>query len=122
MLIDGSFCKSRKLSTSVMEPKELLSEAILKTCQMDKKWNKGISFVRHLDRAMENISGHLVRERTKIEPFTDGPAGDGGQAGSGMGQEAPDDSLAVREETQALLKAVFGDDEMALKAFMMRDE
>jgi hypothetical protein len=28
--------------------------------------------VKHLDRAMENISGHLVRERMKIVAFPDG--------------------------------------------------
>jgi DNA-directed RNA polymerase specialized sigma24 family protein len=122
MLIARAFCKSRKLSTGAIEPEELLSEAILKTCQMDKQWNKAISFVRHLDRAMENISGHLVRERTKIVPFQDGLSADKGQGGANLGQEAPDNSLAVREETQALLKNVFGDDEPDSRVFVLRAE
>src|SRR5258706_4994619 len=59
LLIARSFCKNSRLYTSVMEPEELLAEAFAKTLQVEKKWNKRISIVRHLDRAMENISGHL---------------------------------------------------------------
>src|SRR5579871_5279143 len=69
MLIAESFCRRRKFSSSVLEPKELLGEAVLKTLQLRKKWNKQISMVKHLDRAMENISGHLAKERKNILSF-----------------------------------------------------
>jgi hypothetical protein len=68
------FCKERRLALSVIEPQELLSEAVLKTlqCEEGKRWSKKVSLLKHLDRAMENISGHLVEERTKIIAFSDG--------------------------------------------------
>ena len=74
MMIAKLFCRERRLAFSVCEPKELLNQAVLKTleCEEGKRWNKNISMVKHLDRAMENISGHLVRERMKIVAFPDG--------------------------------------------------
>jgi DNA-directed RNA polymerase specialized sigma24 family protein len=115
MMIARSFCNRRKLAMSVVEPEELLSEAIVKTCLMDKKWNKAISIVRHLDRAMENISGHLVGERTKIIAFPDGlaPADDEGQA--------QEDRGGTGKATE-IVNAVFGDDKEARQVFLMRVE
>src|SRR5260370_32184909 len=74
IMIAALFCSKRRLALSVCEPKELLNQAVLKTleCEDGKRWNKKVSMVRHLDRAMENISGHLVRERMKIVAFPDG--------------------------------------------------
>lgn len=122
MLIAVSFCRRRGLSASVLEPKELLHEAMLKTLQMDKKWNKEVSFVKHLDRAMENISGHLVRERSKIIPFPDGLTAPPRQAGDKLDQTPADNVLEAREEAQALLRSVFGDDQQAMRVFCKRVE
>lgn len=60
-IIAAFFCKERRLALSVIEPQELLSEAVLKTlqCEEGKRWSKKVSLLKHLDRAMENISGHL---------------------------------------------------------------
>ncbi len=60
MLIANHFCRSRGLSNRTMDPKELFGEAIRCTLTLQKKWRRGISIIRHLDRAMENISGHTL--------------------------------------------------------------
>lgn len=124
MLIAHSFCKRRSLGYSEMQPEELLSEAILSTCQLHKKWNKAITIVRHLDRAMENISGHLVRarqeERVKIISFPDGlrPPEEGSQAY----QSHEEAAAAAKEQALSMIQAVFGDDDLARKVFLMRVE
>src|ERR1035441_2428525 len=65
MLIAHSFCRHYGISSSVMEPEELLSEAMMKTLQWHKKWKKSLSMVKHLDRAMQNIIGHVVAQRCR---------------------------------------------------------
>jgi len=60
MLIANHFCRYRGISNRTMEPEELLGEAIRCTLTLRKKWRRGISIIRHLDRAMENISGHTL--------------------------------------------------------------
>jgi DNA-directed RNA polymerase specialized sigma24 family protein len=118
MMIAISFCRRRRLARSVCEPQELLNQAVLKTleCEDGKRWNKQVSMVRHLDRAMENISGHLVRERMKIVAFPDGlePEADESRAY----QPADDGTEAAK--VAALLKAVFGDDKQAKEVFILR--
>ncbi len=117
-MIAASFCRQRRLATSVAEPKELLNQAVLKTleCENGKRWNKTVSLVRHLDRAMENISGHLVRERMKIVAFPDGmrPEQDDSQF------YQPDDPVAEAEKVSVLLNSVFGQDERAKDVFVLR--
>jgi len=122
MLIACSFCKSRRFSTSVMEPQELLAEAFAKTLQLDKKWNKRISFIRHLDRAMENISGHLARERNKIVPFPEGLEPSSEQRGETPMEDGADEKVMRKEEIEALLADVFADDTEAAHIFMLRVE
>lgn len=120
MMIAASFCHQRRLARSVCEPKELLNQAVLKTleCEEGKRWNSEISMVRHLDRAMENISGHLVRERMKIVAFPDGLKPDTGE--SKVYQ--PTDGGTEAMKVSALLKAVFGDDNQAKEIFVLRNE
>src|SRR5579859_3288231 len=119
MLIAHSFCKRRSLSPNEMQPEELLSEAILSTCQLHKKWNKAIPIVRHLDRAMENISGHRVRERreerTKIISFPDGlrPPEEGSHT-----SQSDEEAAAAKERALSTIQAVFGDDDVAEKVFL----
>jgi hypothetical protein len=61
MVIARSFCRRRRLGADQCEPGELLNEAVSRTLAHDRRWPKGvISIVRHLDRAMESISGHAV--------------------------------------------------------------
>lgn len=120
MMIAASYCRQRRLTYSACEPKELLNQAVLKTleCEKGKRWNKKVSIVRHLDRAMENISGHLVRERMKIVAFPDGLRPENYELQT---SPLPDDG-ADAEKVAVLLKAVFGKDDLARQIFVMRAE
>jgi len=124
MMIAKSFCRRRFLSNREMEAQELLSEAILKTLQLDdgKRWNKEISLIRHLDRAMENISGHLVGKLAKIVPFPENAhPSDHGNDDMAV-QVSAEEALVTEEATQSLLKSVFGEDEVAADFFVKRYE
>ena len=120
MLIAGSFCRSRKFSSSVLETGDLLSEAVLKTLRMEKKWSKRVSIVKHLDKAMENISGHLADRRSKIVPFPEGSEPSPSQTPEAT---QPTESESNEEETsEQLLKSIFDDDEQARSVFVKRVE
>lgn len=120
MIIAAFFCRQRRLAVSVCEPKELLNQAVLKTleCEEGKRWNKQVSMVRHLDRAMENISGHLVRERMKIVAFPDGLKPEKDDSKVHQAADAGTEAAKV----SALLKSVFGDDNQAEEVFVFRAE
>jgi hypothetical protein len=129
MLIAHFFCKRRGISANEMEPGELLSEAILATCKEGgKRWNKAIPIVRHLDRAMENISGHFIRDRktqhekSKIVSFASGlrPEEDEKKVFGKWNEDQT--SLAAKEKAKALIQDVFGDDERSKEVFLMRAE
>ncbi len=120
-VIAKSYCRSRGFSISVLEPTELLSEAILKTLQRDKKWNKNVSIVKHLDRAMENISGHLAAKRSKIIPFPNGLS-PGEEHERDFNAPPAQEELTKQESEDVLLKQVFGNDEQAKRIFVRRAE
>lgn len=123
LMIARAFCKWRKLAPTIIEPEDLLSQAILATCRMRKKWNKEISMVRHLDRAMENISGHLVKKAATdpvVIPFPEHSIPERGLADSDKRQASPESLIIEREECAALLRAVFGDDDEAVEVFLLR--
>jgi hypothetical protein len=122
MIIARFFCRRRGLTPKEMEPEELLSEAIMKTLQMEKKWRRGVSIIKHLDRAMENISGHLVEERTRILSFPDGEPSEHKPKDDEVTERSAQDELISIEESQALLRQVFGDDEQAARVFWLRAE
>jgi DNA-directed RNA polymerase specialized sigma24 family protein len=122
LMIARSFCKKRGLTPSVMEPKELLSEAVIKTLQMEKKWRRGVLMVKHLDRAMENISGHLVRERKVILNFSDGLPPDHLAKDEEVAELSAEQALIAKERSEELLQKVFGDDEQARRVVWLRAE
>ena len=121
MMIAASFCKQRHLAPAAIEPTELLSEAVLKTleCEDGKRWSKKVSLVKHLDRAMENISGHLVKQRTRIVAFSDGLQPDNEED---FPTTSPEDGMVEAENALSLLTSVFGDDLPARDVFAMRAE
>jgi DNA-directed RNA polymerase specialized sigma24 family protein len=112
-MIAKLFCRSRKFSTSVIEPDDLLSEAVLKTLAMEKKWNKEVSIVRHLDRAMENISGHLARARQKVVPLPDGLTRSHTDNATEPSLRPSTSNEIGTDDPQSLVSSVFGDDKSA---------
>lgn len=123
MLIARSHCKGRKFTPSVLEPEELLGEAFKATLKpRGKRWNKRVSFIKHLDRAMENISGHMVEQRQHIVPFPDGLEPSFEQAGEPNLDSGPDEVLMGKQEMDGLLLSIFSDDKEAENIFVLRAE
>lgn len=74
-----AYWSGRGLDDRWGSPEELLGEAVLRTLKKDgKRWRKGVDITYHLKRAMENISGHWARKRSRfamheVEPSEDKP-------------------------------------------------
>jgi hypothetical protein len=122
MIIAKGFCRSRRLPFNVIEPKELLGEAVKRTLSLEKKWVKSVSLLKHLDRAMENISGHLVLPSSKIVPFPDGVSPDEKAMRERQPKNDPGERLEQQERVQNLLEEIFGDDTQARDVFVSRVE
>jgi len=61
MIAARSWWRHRSLQPRWAEPEDLLQDAVTLTLAGIRRWRKGsVSMVRHLDRTMESISGHLV--------------------------------------------------------------
>lgn len=117
MMIAISFCRQRRLGEGVCEPEDLLQEAVVKTLEYSdgKRWNKEIPLVRHLDRAMENISGHLAKRQKRMVPFQDGLNPDQDSM-----VNHPTDDGAEQDNVETLLSVVFGDDVQAKEVIIFR--
>jgi DNA-directed RNA polymerase specialized sigma24 family protein len=123
MMIAGVHCKDRGFTPSVLEPGELLAEAFKATLKpRGKRWNKRVTFTKHMDRAMENISGHMVKDRQHIVPFPGGLEPSPEQLGEPPLEAGPDEHLMSEQEINALLRSIFGDDHEAAKIFVLRAE
>lgn len=58
--------KVRALKNTWAEPGDLLQEAVTRTLQGERRWRlKKVSFIYHLARTMESISGHLAENRER---------------------------------------------------------
>lgn len=62
-MIARYFCKTRPGG----EPENLLQEAVARTLDTQRRWWKGVTILRHLDRVMESISGHARATRMMQE-------------------------------------------------------
>lgn len=77
MIIAKSFCRKR-LKGTVIEPSDLLHEAIVKTLDGRRRWNRKVSIIKHLDRVMESDSGHIIEKdhgTESLEEKESDPAG-----------------------------------------------
>ena len=62
MLNARSFARAR-IRGSVVEAEDLLQEAIAKTLDGRRNWNRRVSILKHLDRVMESDAGHMAERR-----------------------------------------------------------
>lgn len=66
MIFASFWVKKRQLYRNSIKPGELLNEAIYRTLIGRRKWKKkNNNFIKHLDGAMQSISGHWVKEFTE---------------------------------------------------------
>lgn len=107
MLIAKGFLRTR-LQGNLVSPGDLLHDAILKTLEGQRHWNRQVTIVRHLDRVMESDSGHEAEKRR-----THGQVPSEREAESVTYQPRPDHRLIVLDELEDAL-ALFADDQRAL--------
>ena len=110
------FVRGRLQSTGD-EPADLLHDAIAKTLQGTRKWNKRVSIVKHLDRVMESDSSHIAERTSKWPPVPLPP--DGGELSTHLPN--PDERLVADEELDALLRG-FEDDNIALEIIHLKHD
>jgi len=123
MTVAQMFCRKRHLSARVLEPEELLSEAVKLTLQRKKRWRKDISLIKHLDRAMENISGHTVSRALKSsERIVRFPDGLGNLRGESESNTHHDSGLARIESQERIAEilAIFGDDTECIRLIQLK--
>ena len=115
MVIARSFTKTR-LSGAVVGADDLLQEAIAKTLAGQRRWNRNVSIIRHLDRVMESDSGHLAerRVREQTHPLDDHPE-------IATHDPSPESRLRFSETLDKVL-ALFTGDERALQLIHLKGE
>lgn len=116
MLIARGFARTR-IRGSVVEPEDLLQEAVAKTLDGRRTWNRSVSILKHLDRVMESDAGHVAEKQATHAP---GPIPEGADEPAAS---APDPSIAVvaQDELDDLL-GLFAGDEQALDVVHLRRE
>lgn len=116
-LIARSFARSR-LQGTVVEPADLLHDAIMKTLDGRRRWNKSVTIIKHLDRIMESDSGHIVEHRVAYgpEPLPEGELGPADQLPD------PITRLSAVEEQLETLFDLFADDKTALDLLFLKSQ
>ena len=116
MLIARGFARIR-LQGNLLEPDDLLHEAILKTLEGRRRWNRQVTMVQHLGRVMESDSGHEAGKR-RTRGFHPLPEN---EAESASHQASPDARVLLLGEVRDSL-ALFIDDRMALDLLNLKAE
>lgn len=116
MIIARSFCRSR-MNGTVIEPDDLLQEAITKTLEGKRRWNKEVSIIKHLDRVMESDSGHLVAQSVahgtkSLEDYESDPADS---------QFDPDARISAKEKFNGVL-GLFEKDKIARDLLVLKSQ
>lgn len=62
LAIIAALFHKRRPFRGIHDADDILQEAVFRTLTGRKRWRRGVSIIKHLDRAMENISGHRRHE------------------------------------------------------------
>lgn len=115
MLVAKSFAKAR-LRGSVVEPEDLVQDAITKTLDGRRKWNRDVDIIKHLDRVMESDSGHEADKRVardlRLLPEDEATE-------LAAEQPRPEARLMAIDELEGVL-GLFGDDQPALDLLRLK--
>lgn len=113
-LIARGFARGR-IQGTVVEPEDLLHDAIVKTLDGRRRWNKSVSIIKHLDRVMESDAGHVAE---KCVSHFSGPILDA--AGEFIAQTLdPLERLAASNELEHLVE-LFAGDEVSLALLRLK--
>jgi DNA-directed RNA polymerase specialized sigma24 family protein len=112
MIIARSFARLPSIRSSV-DAEDLLHDAVVKTIDGTRRWNRRVSIVRHLDRVMESDAGHAVRKTHRSESLEERQAE----------LAAPSDSAQVlaHEQLEEILPVLEGD-ERALEVLRLKGD
>ena len=103
LMIIAKFFAGLRIVGSVIEPEDLLHDAIVKTIDGTRRWNKKVSIIRHLDRVMESDSGHAAKKAQRTESLEAGDVEPKAQTPSIYSQ------LIAKEQLEAVLPLLEGD-------------
>lgn len=114
MVIARGFARNR-LRGAAIGPEDLVQDAIVKTLDGRRCWNRRVSIIKHLDRVMESDSGHVAEQRAahgseqlsdaNIEPTAQEPS--------------PEARLQAREALDAMT-ALFANDDFAFRLIRLK--
>lgn len=116
LAIAAGFCRTRLRGGNVVQPEDLLHDAISKTLDGERRWNREVSILKHLDRTMESDSGHIAAQRSKW-PMRPLPTADADELAAG--HPAVDSRLEARDEFERALD-LFVDDKDALDLLRLK--
>ncbi len=116
MLIARYFHRTRVPGAGTT-PEDLLQTAITKTLDGKRKWSKAVPISKHLDRAMESESGHLLEKRQR--QVTLPLAAAAGEADTGT--PAPDTAVCIADDLEQVLR-LFEGDRLALDVLRLKAE
>ena len=121
MMIASSFTR-RRFTEPVVEPDDLLQEALFKTLAGRRRWNRTVSIIKHLDRVMESDSGHVAEQRVQnaqgareLEQHPDV------HPETAPRRPSPEDLLQDRETLNGAL-AYFAEDKKALQLIFLKGD
>jgi DNA-binding transcriptional ArsR family regulator len=112
MIIAKSFARLPSIRSRV-DAGDLLHDAIVKTIDGTRRWNRRVSIVRHLDRVMESDAGHAASKARRNEPLEEREAE----------LAAPSDysQMLAREQLEEVLRMIEGD-EQALEVLRLKGD
>ena len=116
LVIARGFARTR-LRNSVISPEDLLHDAIVKTLDGRRRWNRRVSVLKHLDRVMESDAGHVVEQQLAhgIGQLPDNRPEPPAQ------EPSPEARLQARDEFADLV-ALFSEDETVLKLLRLKGD
>ena len=114
MLIARGFVRKR-LRDNLLDANDLLHDAVLKTLEGQRRWNRQVTIVQHLDRVMESDSGHEAERRRAraSRPLPENAAEPAGREAS------PENRMLIRDELREAL-ADFAEDRMAMDLIQLK--
>lgn len=116
MVIARGFTGARIRGT-VTEPEDLVQDAIAKTLDGRRRWNKSVSIMKHLDRVMESDAGHIAEKHAahSAQPIPEGTAEPIAKI------RDPAASMEALDELEHILR-LFTGDETALEVLRLKGD
>jgi DNA-directed RNA polymerase specialized sigma24 family protein len=110
----GLYFVKRRLGGTIGEAEDLVQEAFVKTLAGRRRWRRGVTILKHLDRVMESESGHWAATRKRTVQPSPCPEKEPDMAMGGS-----TDRIRSRERLEDVLN-VYAGDELALEIIRLK--